>query len=155
MENSFDELIKALKYNNTFQYPLESLKGGYLETLMVRLAEYIKRIEKFDNISLIYKNNNNLSIEKMSTDIIDIIKLHLSGKVEDAYKKFSIILNDNRIYIDELILHIEEEEEELYRVRFSQKDITDKKDIFHIPFSWNNEIFNCRSSLFIFWKYYL
>jgi hypothetical protein len=113
-----------------------------------RIRVLLKRIKEFDdNFSMTNENNINLSIEKMGDSILDIIKLHLSGKVEEAYKRFSTILNDNRIYIDNLTLYIDKEEEELFRVRFSEKDITDKKDIFHIPFDLRHLVGTMRYSI--------
>ncbi len=148
--DSLDEIIEALKFKNTFQYPLESLKDGYLETLQKRLDEYVNRIEKFDNILIsedINHSKPSSSIKAMGDEVIEVIRLYLSGKVEEAYRRFSELLNRNRAYIDNLTLHIENEKEVFFRVRYSEKDITDKKDIFHIPFSLRHLVDTMRYSI--------
>lgn len=137
------ELVNILKKGKTFEYPLESLKDGYLDTLELRLKEYRKRIYSISNsnslaqdVQQIRLGQNTLSlIDDMSNKIINIVKLYLSGNAEEAYKKFSELLAENRSYIDNLIIKSEETNKILYRVRWSEKEITDKEDIFHIPFS--------------------
>jgi hypothetical protein len=146
--DELDTIVKILKEKNTFQYPLISTKDGYLKTLSSRLDEYVKRIklieEKYFKHSIVQLSE---SIEKTGQDIIEVIKLYLSGKGESAYKDFSKILNDNRTNIENLTLHFEEDQELFYRVRYSEKEITAKSDIFHIPFSLRHLVGTMRYSI--------
>lgn len=155
MKSELKEVVDVLKKGNTFQYPLESLKDGYLATLEHRLEEYRNRIDNIPmNNSLIQSarqirsDQNSLSfVEDMGDQVIDIIKLYLAGNAEEAYRRFSSLLDSNRNYIDNLIIRYEENQETLYRVRWSEKEITLKEDIFHIPFDKRHLIDTQRYSI--------
>ncbi len=142
-KKELNDIVNVLTKHNTFEYPLESLKEGYLHTLEVRFEEYRKRVYSLsvdnsltNSVQQIRLGQNTLSlIDDMGNKIINIIKLHLSGNAEESYRKFSELLNENRSYIDNLIIKSEENNKVLYRVRWSEKEITKKEDIFHIPFS--------------------
>jgi hypothetical protein len=81
----------------------------------------------------------------MGDDIVKVIKLHISGQVEQAYNEFSKILNNNREHLENLTLSINDEV--FYRVRYSEKEITEKKDIFHIPFNLRHLVDTMRYSI--------
>jgi hypothetical protein len=142
------DVIKILSAKNTFQYPLESLKGGYLETLEKRIDEYIKRVDELQIKDIFNSINQEINpLISVKSYLIDIIKLYLSGDIEKAYNKFSNLINKNRRHIDNLMLHIQEEEEVFYRVRYSEKDISSKEAIFHVPFDKRHLVSTMRYSI--------
>lgn len=142
-------IIKALSSQNTFKYPLESLKGGYLETLEKRIDEYVKRVEELnlEYISISREQEEVNPLVKIKDYLIEIIRLYLSGNIEEAYNKFSILINMNRHHIENLMLHIENGEEVFYRVRYSEKEISSKEEIFHVPFDKRHLVSTMRYSI--------
>ncbi len=132
-ENELDKIVSILTRQNTFEYPLESLKNqGYLETLEQRLEEYAKRLEELQKNSLA-ASIDIAKIRTLNDNILEIIKTYLSGKTEDAYRCFGNLLNNQRVHLEALIEQKDTEEEVLYRVRVSE--VRMRKDIFHIPFN--------------------
>lgn len=142
------DAIKILSAKNTFQYPLESLKGGYLETLEKRIDDYINRIEELRIKKSFYLISQEINpLEKIKDNLIEIIKSYLSGNIELAYNKFSELIGSNRHHIENLMLHINEEEEVFYRVRYSEKEISSKESIFHVPFDKRHLVSTMRYSI--------
>lgn len=134
-DNHLNEIIEVFLKGKTFEYPLESLKSGYVKTLELRHDDYIKRLENLpknafsDDI-----NKDKYIIIETGKEICDVIKIYLSGNSEKAYRKFSQILNKNRNYIEKLALDFTPNSTNFYRTRLSDVQLKDKKEIFHIPY---------------------
>jgi hypothetical protein len=145
---ALDKLIKVLKSNNSFQYPVISKKNGYLLTLKEKINEYVKIVQKieeeFVEEELAFSSK---AINEIGQKIIKVIKLYLSGDTRQAHEVFSVILNDNRKNLENLILRFESQEEIFYRVRYSEKEITSKDEIFHIPFNLRHLVETMRYSI--------
>lgn len=142
------DVIKILSTKNTFQYPLESLKGGYLETLEKRIDEYIKRVDELKSKNILNSDRQEInSLIQIKDNLIEIIKLYLSGNIEQAYNKFSELIDINRHHIENLMLNIDKEEEVFYRVRYSEKEVSSKEAIFHVPFDKRHLVSTMRYSI--------
>lgn len=145
-KGELQDIIEALTKQNTFEYPLESLKVGYLGTLEQRLEEYAKRLEELSDNSISQEVKESIvDIRTLNHNIIQIIKTYLSGQTEDAYKYFGDMLNHQREHLEALIEEKQEEEEVLYRVRASEAK--GRKGIFHIPFNMRHLVSTMRYSI--------
>lgn len=145
-KEELDEIIEVLTRQNTFEYPMESLKVGYLGTLEQRLNEYVERLGDLPDNSLSVDVKASIGdIRTLNNRILEIIKAYLSGKTEDAYRYFGALLGEMRPQLEALIEEKETENEILYRVRASE--VTEKEGIFHIPFSKRHLVGTMRYSI--------
>ncbi|ANC38888.1 hypothetical protein A6V27_00080 [Hafnia alvei] len=119
-----------------------------VEDMAKVFESYIAMIEKFlkeqNNISdseLYYKINNNLPfIKSLSKAIKESTVNFLSGNIRQAYNTFSEILDNSIIrnclqYLTKDLSHWSNMKQALFRVRVSDTPITNREDMFHIPFA--------------------
>lgn len=127
-------ILEELKKYNHFKYPLSPLDEGYKQTFAKRVEKYIEKINQLPHgeLALILKKEVK-TIQNSKKTIDRVISHYLSGSNAKAYSTFHTHMKKMRSHLENLA-YIYEAEEKFYRVRVSDKEITDKKEIFHIPY---------------------
>lgn len=140
-------ILEELEKYNLFKYPLSSLDGGYGQTFTKRIETYVEKISKLPDGSLASFLKEHIETIKKTRNIIDeVIKYYLSGSNAQAYSTFYDHMESMRSYLENLA-YIDKPGKNLYRVRISDKEITDKKEIFHIPYDKRHLVSTQRYSI--------
>lgn len=138
---SLTELLESL-FSDEYLNPPFDLKKDIVTDFNDRCDKFIELIESYANdnktglrIDLLLSRVNELKL-----GIDECLKKFLSGDIKSAYEIFESMLEPDRI--NKHILHITvplvsicNDNQQLYRVRKSDKPLLTKNEIFHIPFS--------------------
>jgi len=153
-----NETIKILKKNfcgQVFDYPLKSYEGqSYFRTLDAKLSLFSKKIKELpeeDELLTEIKSNSNF-IENLNNSLLETINKYLWGSQVGASNEFDILLRTNSLKskileLTEKIISGNKDGNRLFRIRQSEDNLTDRKQIFHIPFSSRHLVANQRYSI--------
>ncbi|EBG6161792.1 hypothetical protein IIG59_004258, partial [Salmonella enterica] len=142
--------IKEIHYNNIIKTILQSdrvsppltLESDIVSDFKERCEYYIDSLKKYDKENNT-KINFDLMIKRISIIVNGITKCleeFLSGDIKSAYDVFNDIFSSSTInkHIRRITIPLYDvcnEKRPLFRVRKSDAPLTDRTDIFHIPFT--------------------
>jgi len=142
-----EALNKGRGGRHIFQYPLEVLEDGYRDTLKRRIETYIQIIKELPSGELAnFLQMNSSNIQDIGNNLDTIISHYLSGNNFLAYQEFNSFMRTQRIHLENLSF-THKADESFYRIRISDKEITDKKEMFHIPFNMRHLVATQRYSV--------
>lgn len=127
-------------------------KMTYLETIHDRFAAYQDAIANLDPHPT-WSHIKSLSgkINGLCKKLEESVKSHISGKTHESYENFkkgiSIIDQELRLWYSKEIDSNYTKLTELYRMRVDDKILSDKKEIFHIPFELRHLVKTQRYSI--------
>ncbi|MGY3943111.1 hypothetical protein [Aeromonas tecta] len=134
-----NKLLQGYKLKQPFIY--EPYKTNYRDDLKDRLDNYLDRIRKLQKIGSVeaYLHDNTSKLERVCEQIIMSLDEYLSGNAGSAYDAFERlmdlpIIKDNIPKLVRDIQHFLKSDDKLYRVRCSDHELSERKDMFHIPF---------------------
>lgn len=113
----------------------------------------MKELSKNENLTIMAEVPNRLrSIETLKIGITESLKHHLSGNINQSYKRFDHALSNTKIidYISETAVPLNRicnSIKKFYRVRTSNTPLTKREDLFHIPFNLRHRVNTQRYSI--------
>lgn len=133
-------MLKGKKQRHPFSY--EVGKISYRDELEVRFDDYTRRIKllKTSGPLTTFLQDNVDEIKDCCDGLLKSVDEYLSGSAGKAYDRFEQMMESNLISnhitgLKEKLVNYSVIDKSLYRVRVSDKDLTQRKDMFHIPFS--------------------
>ncbi len=148
-------ISRKIKEIPTLNPPFE-----YTDNLIVDFSRRVddfyklmKDLSKNKNLTILDGMSNSLrSIDVLKKGIISSIEYHLSGRLNDSYKKFEHALSYTRIneHIHKTALPLNKiitNGTSYYRVRVSNTPLTHRRDLFHIPFNLRHLVKTQRFSI--------
>lgn len=130
--------------------------GNLIEDFNKRVDKFyslMKDLSKNDDLTIMGGISNSLrSIETLKIGIIESIKHHLSGSLNESYKRFERALSYTRIndHISDTAIPLSDVLpfcSSFYRVRTSNTPLTKREDLFHIPFNQRHRVKTQRFSI--------
>lgn len=132
--NILKEFTKAYGGQYLFRYPQNVLTDGYLHTFRERHCKYIEIINALvDNDWSKALKSELPNIQKIATSIETIVGNYLSGNNAKAHEQFDAMMEEQHKHLASLSYQYQLNES-FYRVRTSDKEINDRKEMFHIPY---------------------
>lgn len=113
----------------------------------------MKELSKNENLTIMADVPNRLrSIEALKLGITESLKHHLSGNINQSYKRFDQALSNTKIidYISETAVPLNKicnSLKKFYRVRTSNTPLNRREDLFHIPFNLRHRVNTQRYSI--------
>lgn len=166
--------LEDLLSEDAIELPLQRMKDeDYLNCLnRVIFDNYLNKLERLASFSVEgkeYIDTLREGAKDLSEAIIETVRIYHSGNLSLAYEKFKTALNniDDRIRNEtggDSVLFVKLETPNLYRIRYEQSVLTERKELFHIPMKYRENVPTQRfsiagnpslylgSSLFICWK---
>ncbi len=152
------ETIKILRKSfctEALEYPLKSyLRETYSSTLEKKLKLFFEKVKELpDTDEVLYEIKSKVFlINKISESLLIIIDEYLKGRQVGASKEFEKLLSEESVKskVLELIESVKSHNKDgyrLFRIRKSEENIIERKDIFHIPFSKRHLVANQRYSI--------
>lgn len=139
------KLFNTILKKSSIRPPIEVSRNNDL------ISDFSSKCEKFKNCLKEYIDNNNdllarrvksrlKVIESMQEGIINCLECYLSGDIKSAYDSFEEMLEPDFIsrHIKNICVPLSticSAKKPLFRVRKSERPLSTRKDIFHIPFS--------------------
>jgi hypothetical protein len=152
------EIIKTLRNsftNKAFTYPLKSDSNeNYYKTLQKNYLLFQQKIEELpeaiDELRAI--KDRSQEIESLSIGILNSIGNYLWGSRKFALEYFSEfieqpIIKSNLLRLSTAINTDENKETFLFRIRESDNELTERSEMFHIPFDARHLVENQRFSI--------
>jgi hypothetical protein len=146
------KLLKGKKLKQPFDY--NSSETNYRDDLKERFNNFFMRLDKFKSDEPIesYLRNHKVELRKVTDLILEAIDEYLSGSAGRAYMKFEELMDSPIIHnnIGKLIhdmTRYSKKDRSLYRVRYSEDDLKNRGDMFHIPFNMRNLVGTQRYSI--------
>lgn len=131
---------------NKISPPFESPEDkSYYETLDNSLSVFIDYLHMsiFDKV---LSDNDYLEFKEIKEDVLLVIRLYLSGKSGEAYKKFELLTS--KISDDWIDLKYSINSENSYiRIRTTTESLNKRKEMFHVPFDKRQLISKQRFSI--------
>ena len=156
---NFQEIIKELLKSNNLNAPflIDKKIGNYRDDLENKLKIYLKKIKnlKSDGEITDWLKENVDQIIKINKGLLSSIDEYLKGNAGKSYNHLVDMLNVDFVKenIEKLIVPLgyyhqkEYHAPSLYRVRYSDKNLTSVDEMFHIPFNLRHIINNQRYSI--------
>ncbi|HCM9199149.1 hypothetical protein L8P34_16420 [Enterobacter kobei] len=140
-EEIFDEMLKIL-FSDDFLNPPFELEKDIISDFDERCNKYIELLTKYKE-----KYNTKLRFDLLITRVTELrdgiencFQNFLSGDIKEAYVSLEDVLETEKImkHIQHITIPLKSicnKDKPLYRVRKSEKPISKRAEIFHIPFS--------------------
>lgn len=153
--SDFQKVINKLLLGNKLNQPFiyDQYKTSYRADLETRLENFIGRLAKFDGqgeIETFFRDNLGV-MEDVTNNILRVIDAYLCGSAGKAYDCIEELLQMRIIKnnIKHLIHNMSSfsSDNSLYRVRKSNTVLTERKEIFHIPFELRHLVATQRYSI--------
>ena len=142
----FKKIISHFSRGNKFKYPFvaSSPKRPYRTCLKDLLDEYLRKIEtlKSSGETTNWLKNNKEQISTINNLLISALDEYLSGSAGKAYGKIEELMRSE--FLQDNIIHLkvplntyyaeQNNSRSLYRVRYNDNHLSERSDIFHIPF---------------------
>lgn len=123
------------KTRKRFHYPYTSNQNDdYNITFSKRSKEYVRTIKSFPNNLGNHIKSKEYEIEELSNSLIDVIDTYLKGCASEAYSKFDKLMNDRTSTLYELSDKFLTNHK-FYRARVTDSELSNREEIFHIPFN--------------------
>lgn len=141
--SDFQKVLNKLLQGHRLKQPFiyNPSQTNYRDDLRDRFDNYLDRIRKFQGSGPTegYLRNEISSLEHVCYKIIESLDEYLSGNAGSAYGKFEELMNIPIINnnIPKLVRSLKgflNFDDKLYRVRCSNHELSERKDMFHIPF---------------------
>lgn len=147
-----NKLLKGHRLKQPFLY--ESHKTNYRADLKDRLENFHKRVNSLKDTGTVesYLYTRREELESVSEHIIKSLDEYLSGSAGGAYDIFEHLMNLPIIHenIPKLVhdmRHFSQGDDSLYRVRCSDHELSEREDMFHIPFQLRHLVGTQRYSI--------
>lgn len=144
--------IEEFLKSQVIEFPSDQTEKTYLDTIKTRFAQYRDAITSLEP-SPIGDQIKSLSgkINKLCTSLEKSVELHLSGNTYESYIEFkkgiSCIDSDFRLWYSKQIESNYDVLKKLYKIRVEEKPLSDKKEMFHIPFNLRHLVKTQRYSI--------
>jgi len=148
-------IAKKIKSIPSLNPPFEH-SDNLIEDFTLRVDTFyslMKELSKDENLSIMAEVPNRLrSIEALKLGIIDSLKYHLSGNLNESYKRFDQALSKTKIidYLSETAIPLNRicnSFQKFYRVRTSHIPLSSREELFHIPFKLRHKVNTQRYSI--------
>ncbi len=155
----FEKIISHFLRGNKFKYPFvaSSPKRPYIVCLDELLREYVKKIETLNTSGEItsWLKNHTPQIISINNSIISALDEYLSGSAGKAYDKIEEMMQNQ--FVQENIIHLkvplntyytqQNNSRSLFRVRYNDHHLSERSEVFHIPFEKRHLVKNQRYSI--------
>ncbi|EFH8834061.1 hypothetical protein ABVQ61_004298 [Escherichia coli] len=137
------DLFVYILRRSTFRPPLK-VNGDIVSDFTNRCDRFKECLNEFieseDNLASERVQKRLITINRIQKGITESLKAFLSGDIKSAYDLFDEMLSSPIVYrhIKRISIPLNEicnEDKPLFRVRKSEKPISTRKEIFHIPFT--------------------
>lgn len=153
------EIINHFIGDNKFNYPFvaSSPKRPYKLCLNELLNDYLNKIETLHTSGEItdWLKCHTLQIKRIKDSLISALDEYLSGSAGRSYDKIETMMQDD--FVQDNIVHLkvplntyyaqQNSSMSLYRIRCNDNHLSERSDIFHIPFEKRHLVKNQRFSI--------
>ncbi len=155
----FKKIINHFLKGDKFKYPFvaSSPKHPYLLCLNELLNEYVNRIETLSTTGEItfWLKGHKDQIKSINNSLISALDEYLSGSAGKAYDKIEKMMHNN--FVQDNIIHLKVplntyyaqqiNSRSLFRIRYNDNHLSERSEIFHIPFEKRHLVKNQRYSI--------
>ena len=155
----FKKIISHFLRGNKFKYPFvaSSPKRPYIVCLNEFLNEYVKKIESLNTAGEIttWLKEHIPQLTSINNSLISALDEYLSGSAGKAYDKIEKMMQNQ--FVQENIIHLkvplntyyaqQPNSRSLYRVRYNDNQLSERSEVFHIPFEKRHLVKNQRYSI--------
>ncbi|WHP63846.1 hypothetical protein [Vibrio harveyi] len=141
--SDFQKVLNKLLQGHRLKQPFvyDSYNSNYREDLKDRLDNFQKRVNKLQDDGVVesYLYTRRAELQEVSNHIIESLDEYLSGSAGGAYDIFERLMNlpiisQNIPKLVHDMKHFSKGDDSLYRVRCSDSELSERKEMFHIPF---------------------
>ncbi|MFK3661998.1 hypothetical protein ACI2I2_16005 [Scandinavium sp. NPDC088450] len=145
LDEELNDLFDTIRRKSSIRPPIEIDKN------LTLIDDFTLKCNKFRDCLVDYINGNNNRLSSrlrnrlravgiIQKEIITCLECFLSGDIKSAYDSFESMLEPRTIsrHIENICIPLSDlcnDEEPLFRVRKSDKPLSTRKDMFHIPFN--------------------
>jgi|TARA_R110001583_G_scaffold186093_2_gene346634 hypothetical protein len=150
---TLDSIIYKISSNPELVFPFRSNDN---ETYKESLERRLKKIQKILKEEFEKSHDDGVLLSKINDlckSLVSIIDRYLEGHSGVAYKEIEEIFSEDGVVKNQLRHFISDLDfyngtnGSLYRVRLSESELTEKKDMFHIPYNMRHLVKNQRYSI--------
>lgn len=154
--SDFQKVLNKLLQGHRLKEPFTcaDTDKSYRDDLTSRFDNFLERIDKFKDQGVVEKFffNNKAEMRQVCEQVINVLDEYLTGSAGRAYSKienlFELpIVGNNLNYLVHGMGSYSKSDKSLYRVRYSDSDLRDRKDLFHIPFEMRHRVGTQRYSI--------
>ena len=154
--SDFQKVLYKLLQGHRLREPFTctNVEENYRDDLRSRFTNFLDRLGKFKDKGVVEKFffDNKTEMCRVCDLIIEVLDEYLTGSAGKAYSKVEAlfklpIIKDNLNYLVHDMESYSESDKSLYRVRYSDSDLRERKELFHIPFQMRHRVRTQRYSI--------